>query len=186
MLTRQKTVLAALLLIVLLLSACEREPALEDGWKRVESQTLGLSVAIPEAWVVSFVEGAMYLGSTQAAMDSQDFQGEAAVSITPAALSDLKDASTPEEIVDTFMIPFNNAVGNLVVTQDITSTTLQGYPAAFTAFSGLIDQNQAAYTLTAAVIEKDQSALMIFTVDGSPDGHFADALAAIVASITLK
>lgn len=184
MLTRRKTLLAALLLIVLLLSACE--PALEEGWKRIESETMGLSVAIPETWVVSFAEGAVYLGSTQAAMDSQNFQGEAAVSITPAALSDLKDDSDPKEIVNTFMIPFNNAVENLVVTQDITSSTLQGYPAASIAFTGIIDQNQAAYTLTALVIEEDQGALMIFTVDGSQDGHFADTLADIVASLTLK
>ena len=42
------------------------------------------------------------------------------------------------------------------------------------------------YTLTALVIAEDQSALMIFTVDGSEDGHFADTLAKIVDSITLK
>ena len=144
------------------------------------------SVAIPEAWVVSFADGAVYLGSTQAAMDSQDFQGEAAVSITPAALSDLKDDSDPKEIVDTFMIPFSNAVENLVVTQDITSSTLLGYPAASIAFTGMIDQSQGSYTLTALVIEEEQNALMIFTVVGSEDGHFADTLADIVASITLK
>lgn len=176
--------LAALLLTVLLLSACQ--PALEKGWERIESESLGISIAIPENWVMSYKDGALYLGSTQTAMDSQDFQGEAAVSITTATLSDLNDASTPEEILDTFMIPFNHTVEGLVVTQDIASTTLQNYPAANTAFEGVINEDFGFYTFTAVVIEPDQSALMIFTVDGSQDGHFAETLAEIVASITLK
>jgi hypothetical protein len=178
------TLLAALLLLALLSSACQ--PALDEGWKLVESESLGIAIAVPDTWAVSFADGALYLGSTQNALDRQDFTGEAGVSITPASLSDLKDDTDPLEIVDTLMIPFSNAVENLVVTQEITSTTLMGYPAATTAFTGMIDQKQGLYTLTAAVMEKDQNALMIFTVDGSEDGHFAAILAEIVASVSLK
>lgn len=177
-------ILAALLLIVLLSSACQ--PALTEGWERVESESLGLSITMPEDWVVSYEDGALFLGSTQSAMDSKDFQEEAAVSITTATLSDLNDASTPEEIVETFMIPFNHTVEGLVVTQEITSLTLQDHPAANTAFEGVINENFGFYTFTAVVIEPEQSALMIFTADASADGHFADILAEIVASVTLK
>ena len=152
--------------------------------KDYESANLGIALKMPESWVAEEVTGALYLASSQEALENQELTDQAAVSISTSTTVDFNNTEDPVAIVSEFMSRFNTVGEGLEITQEATKTTIQGQPAAQTTFRGVIANQTGTFTLVAIV--KGSDVIVIFSVDGSTDNQFAAIIDSITNSVRFK
>jgi hypothetical protein len=127
---------------------------------------------------------ALFLASSQEALDSQALENQAAISISTSTTFDFNDTEDPIAIVNEFMSRFQSLGEGLEITQEAAKTTIQGQPAAQTTFKGNIAGQQGLFTLAAIV--KDGQVIMIFSIDGSQNNQYAALIEQIINSVHFK
>lgn len=177
-----KQLFFGLLCLSFLLAGCSGANAVPmDDY---ESTDLGIVLGKPESWVLEEADGVLYMATTQDALDSQALEDQAAISISTSTTYDFNDMEDPVAIVNEFMSRFQSTNEGLEITQETAALTIQGQSAAQTAFNGTVANQPGFFTLSAIV--RDGKVIVLFSIDGSTDSHYAEVIQQVTDSLQFK
>ncbi len=173
------------LVAMLALTACGNGGGeAEVSWVPYTSETLGVTLSMPEDWITEEEEGNLYVASSRQFMETDTLEAGAGVIITAAAKEELPGMEEPVEILE-FFLEFFGAGGDsdVEVISEATSMTIEGQPAAKAVIEGTMEGQAGTYYMYTVVGEANIA--IVIAVDADETVDYSETLERIATSIQL-
>ena len=170
--------------LVLILAACGRRADSDPNaitWKTYSNDEIGVTLEMPDDWTVTLD------GADSLSLDHPKADVGAQVFITPAA--DFIGTGLDEPLaflqMSTDAFSDNGGADNgLETLQPLTTTTIQGQPAARVTLKGNLDEANGVVVM--AALTNSRSLAVIMTVDGTSDNAYSAVLERLLQSVQLS
>jgi len=196
--SRKLVIIVSILLIILTSVVCgssgnsdpDATPTPEP-WVTHTSEARGLTLELPESWVVEDDEtgggnDTLNFANSKRALSANNFDGNAVGIVFIGNTGDFGGFDDPELLLNLFEEGFIGSAGeegSLTITKETETLTIKGQQAASKTLEGSLDGKEGVYTLTTII--NGENVAIVIAVDGS-EGELTDTLAKVVKTIEVS
>ena len=193
--SRKLIIIASILLIILTAVVCgssgnsdpDATPT-PESWVTHTSEARGLTLELPESWVVEDDEtgggnDTLNFASSKRALSASNFDSNAVGIVFTGNTGEFGGLDDPELLLNFFEEGFLGSAGeqaNMTITQETKTLTIKDQPAASKTLEGSLEGKEGVYTLTTII--NGENVAVVIAVDGS-EGELTDTLAKVVKTI---
>ncbi|MCB0036019.1 MAG: hypothetical protein KDE51_18435 [Anaerolineales bacterium] len=170
--------LLATSIVALFVSACTTAGG--EEWTTHSSETLGISVDIPNEWVFKEENGELMIADSEANLDAQNISTGVGIVMQSESLETM-GVETMQELLDFFM-GFMTAEAPVEVVDEAQTVTINNLEAAQARVRGEIEGQNGTFTM--AFIDKgDGEAILALFVDATVTGDSTATIDQILQSV---